>query len=69
MKSERLRTLKAELDADMLIDDLRAFRHVFRNIYQGDLDTGKLKLVDSRIRLPFECSNPHIESSRPFSTG
>jgi len=49
MKSERLRTLKAELDADMLIDDLRAFRHVFRNIYQGDLDTGKLKLVDSKM--------------------
>ena len=32
-----------------LIDELRAFRHVFRNIYQGDLDTEKLKLVDSRM--------------------
>jgi hypothetical protein len=32
-----------------LIDELRAFRHVFRNIYQGELDTGKLKLVDSRM--------------------
>jgi hypothetical protein len=32
-----------------LIDDLRAFRHVFRNIYQGELDTGKLNLVDSRM--------------------
>ena len=32
-----------------LIDELRAFRHVFRNIYQGELDTEKLKLVDSRM--------------------
>ncbi|MDA8122932.1 MAG: hypothetical protein M0Z38_10245 [Deltaproteobacteria bacterium] len=32
-----------------LIDELRAFRHVFRNIYQGELDTGKLNLVDSRM--------------------
>jgi hypothetical protein len=43
MKSERLRTLKAELDADMKI------LHVFRNIYQGELDIGKVKLVDSRM--------------------
>lgn len=32
-----------------LIDELRAFRHVFRNIYQGALDIEKLKLVDSRV--------------------
>lgn len=32
-----------------LIDELRAFRHVFRNIYQGELDIGKLNLVDSRM--------------------
>lgn len=32
-----------------LIDEIRAFRHVFRNIYQGELDTRKLKLVDSRM--------------------
>lgn len=32
-----------------LIDELRAFRHVFRNIYQGALDIEKLKLVDSRM--------------------
>jgi len=31
-----------------LIDELRAFRHVFRHIYQSELDTDKLKLVDSR---------------------
>jgi hypothetical protein len=33
-----------------LIDELRAFRHVFRNIYQGELDIGKLNLVDSRMQ-------------------
>ena len=32
-----------------LIDELRAFRPVFRNIYQVGLDIGKLKLVDSRM--------------------
>ena len=32
-----------------LIDELKAFRHVFRNIYQGELDIGKVKLVDSRM--------------------
>ena len=31
-----------------LIDELRAFRHVFRHIYQSELDTEKLMLVDSR---------------------
>ena len=31
-----------------LIDELRAFRHVFRHIYQSELDVDKLKLVDSR---------------------
>src|SRR4030067_2909042 len=33
-----------------LIDELRAFRPLFRNIYQGELDTGKLKLVGFRVR-------------------
>jgi len=32
-----------------LIDELRAFRHIFRHIYQGELDVEKLKLVDSRV--------------------
>lgn len=31
-----------------LIDELRAFRHVFRHIYQSELDLEKLKLVDTR---------------------
>ena len=31
-----------------LIDELRAFRHVFRHIYQSELDLEKLKLVDGR---------------------
>lgn len=31
-----------------LIDELRAFRHVFRHIYQSELDVEKLKLVDGR---------------------
>lgn len=31
-----------------LIDELRAFRHVFRHIYQSELDLDKLTLVDSR---------------------
>jgi hypothetical protein len=31
-----------------MIDELRAFRHVFRHIYQSELDVEKLKLVDSR---------------------
>lgn len=31
-----------------LIDELRAFRHVFRHIYQSELDVEKLLLVDSR---------------------
>ncbi len=31
-----------------LIDELRAFRHVFRHIYQSELDLDKLKLVDAR---------------------
>ncbi|MDW7710807.1 MAG: hypothetical protein SCH98_10055 [Deferrisomatales bacterium] len=30
------------------IDELRAFRHVFRHIYQTELDSEKLQLVDSR---------------------
>ncbi len=30
------------------IDELRAFRHVFRHIYQGQLDIEKLSLVDRR---------------------
>jgi hypothetical protein len=30
------------------IDELRAFRHVFRHIYQGQLDVEKLSLVDRR---------------------
>ncbi|WP_298271280.1 hypothetical protein [Geobacter sp.] len=30
------------------IDELRAFRHMFRHIYQSELDLDKLKLVDSR---------------------
>lgn len=30
------------------IDELRAFRHVFRHIYQGQLDVEKLQLVDRR---------------------
>jgi hypothetical protein len=34
---------------DPAIDELRGFRHVFRNIYQGALDIEKLKLVDSRL--------------------
>lgn len=31
-----------------LLDELRAFRHVFRHIYQSELDIEKLKLVDTR---------------------
>jgi hypothetical protein len=31
-----------------LIDELRAFRHVFRHIYQSQLDEEKLLLVDQR---------------------
>lgn len=31
-----------------LIDELRAFRHVFRHIYQSELDVEKLMIVDSR---------------------
>lgn len=31
-----------------LIDELRAFRHVFWHIYQSELDVEKLILVDSR---------------------
>ncbi len=30
------------------IDELRAFRHVFRHVYQGQLDIEKLALVDRR---------------------
>jgi hypothetical protein len=32
-----------------LIDELRAFRHVFRHIYQSEMDAEKLALVDSRV--------------------
>lgn len=31
-----------------LIDELRAFRHVFRHIYQSELDLEKVMIVDSR---------------------
>lgn len=34
-----------------LIDELRAFRHVFRHIYQRELDIEKLKMVDSKTTL------------------
>lgn len=30
------------------IDELRAFRHVFRHMYQSELDPDKLELVESR---------------------
>lgn len=32
-----------------MLDDLRAFRHVFRHIYQSRLDIEKLLLVDRRV--------------------
>jgi len=35
-------------DEKTAIDELRAFRHVFRHIYQGQLDVEKLGLVDRR---------------------
>jgi hypothetical protein len=31
------------------IQDLRAFRHIFRNIYQSSLDVEKLKLLNGRV--------------------
>jgi hypothetical protein len=31
------------------IDDLRAFRHLFRNIYQSELDVEKLQLLNGRV--------------------
>jgi len=31
------------------LDDLRAFRHIFRHIYQNRLDIDKLLLVDRRV--------------------
>lgn len=31
------------------IDDLRAFRHLFRNIYQSKLDEEKLQLLNRRV--------------------
>ena len=32
-----------------IIDELRAFRHVFRHIYQTDLDRGKVQRVNQQI--------------------
>lgn len=33
-----------------LIQELRAFRHVFRNIYQAELDPEKVSLVQKRLK-------------------
>ena len=62
-KSDVLR-LVAELRSDMSvlddltrknkkawqrIDELRPFRHIFRNIYQSELDPKRVKLVQQRL--------------------
>ena len=41
----------ALLDRDLAgrIDELRSFRHVFRNIYQSELDSKRVELVQNRL--------------------
>ena len=47
VKGVRPRLLSADLSARL--DELRSFRHVFRNIYQGPLDAERLILLQKRI--------------------
>ncbi len=47
VKGVRPRLLSAELSARL--DELRSFRNVFRNIYQGPLDAERLTLLQKRI--------------------
>jgi hypothetical protein len=44
------------------IDELRAFRHVFRNRYQGALDAERLALLQRRVPgLLGEFRNAHLK--------
>lgn len=50
----------------LLIDELRAFRHVFRHIYQSQLDQEKLLLVDQRTPAAvhaFRTAHKHFASA------
>ena len=49
LEIEGIRPALIEKDDIPYFDELRSFRHVFRNIYQSRLDEEKLKLVSSKL--------------------
>ena len=47
-----IRSVRPALLDDSLavrIDELRAFRHVFRNVYQSSLDPGRVRALQERL--------------------
>ncbi len=46
---EGIRPAFMKKEESIIFNDLRAFRHVFRNIYQSSLDIDKLNLVNNKV--------------------
>ncbi len=44
-----LRPALLDRETGRLLDELRAFRHVFRNVYRSSLDSERLALTQSRV--------------------
>jgi hypothetical protein len=55
-------------DAYLLIDDLRAFRHVFRNLYNRDLDADKLLLIQKKVPRAISAFVSSVENYERFLT-
>ncbi|MFA6508547.1 MAG: hypothetical protein WCT14_20785, partial [Treponemataceae bacterium] len=45
----RLRPAFLSRDAYLLIDELRGFRHVFRNLYNRDLDADRVSAIQKKV--------------------
>ena len=59
---EELRPALLDRELAGRIDELRSFRHVFRNIYQSELDPKRVELVQQRLEATlFGFKKAHIE--------
>ena len=50
----------------LLLDDLRAFRHVFRNLYARPIDKDKITLVQSKVEPACTVFSRAVERYRTF---
>ncbi|UCF97120.1 MAG: hypothetical protein JSV89_18395 [Spirochaetaceae bacterium] len=69
LELEGIRPALLNRDLAIRIDELRSFRHIFRNIYQSELDPKRVELVQGRLGATLSAfKKAHIEFQKKIKS-